>query len=412
MASVYEGIGEGFERGLRIGSYIAEAPDRKRQRERSRKREDMQDRLSEMQLQTLQDEKRRTELKRDNDALLYSLSAMKNNPDGYANYLKTNPQEAQRLQAAIQNVGNFAFTDTGKAGKVTVIDLDVIGEKDGEPLFGVKVTNEQGAESYITDDRKKMGKNGKPTTYTLDELGQNGAALNALISQIESRQVAMGDQSPLERQRRGLAAASEQQFQAQQSALDFERQKVLKGIAPEKSPRPQKIGTDPMTGMDVYGMYDPASNSFKRVTERVGFSGLPSDQQDAMAIKSLEEQGVKKQKQTYFGLGEPEYSDEQRSAEIGRLSLQDSGVGQAGLPMQDGQAGAPGVLRKEGDIWTNSQGQTVQMTAQGPMVVQPKSKRKSKPDPDQVEPQEPGLPQAGIPKSTTQAVRDYIPAGF
>lgn len=360
MANGYQGLASGIERGFRLGAMLE---DRGHQQEMRA----LEKQLTEMQIQTLKDDKKREDLRRSNDAFLYSLKQFQTDPQGYSAYLENNPREKRRLHDHIKRVGDFAFADSGKAGKTKTIDLVPEGVDDqGSPLFGVSVTTESGEQSRITNNRGKMADGDQATLFSIDELGSNSALLRSLIHNVESQQIQLGDRSPLENARAAEAERAKRAYEERQSDKEFQQQVLLKGIGR----KPQKIGTDVNTGMDKFGFYDPETNTFQPVGEQSpGFSGLPPEQQRAHAIETLKEAGVTPQESTYFGLGDPEYSDQQIDAQIARLSLSGVPSQPSSQGLSQGGISPPTTLRKQGETWVNSKGQTVQATEEGPKVL-------------------------------------------
>lgn len=357
MSNAWAGLGSGIERGFRLGAMVDDQA-------RTREQHKQQMELSRLQIETLKDQNKREKLRRENQGFLHSLRSFKDDPEGYSAALQENPKLAKRVLKHMTNVGDFAFADTGKAGDVKFQDLEPMGETDAGPVFAVKVINKDGEESYITENREGLSDGDQPWGFTLDELTEEAMSLDELINSVEAGLIELGDMGPVQRRRAAEATAAERAYQEQQAAIKHRRAKELAGIKAGKKNQPKVISEDPNTGERQYGIYDEATNSFIPVDMKespevsgAAFSRLPSDQQRAMAVESLQQQNVPPQESTYFGLGDDIYSEQQIAAEIGRLSTGASAT--KGL----------GTVRQEGEVWKNSKGQTVMLVNGQPMIM-------------------------------------------
>ncbi len=341
MPSAWQGLSQGLDRGLRLGMALEGAQDRRedrtrrmgredtlwgqQQEDRSRRqsREDLTADLTKMQIKSLKDDKKRKKLSDSNNALLYSLTQMQEDPNAYSDYLQKNPGESKRLQKAIQEVGGFAFGDSGKAGDVEPIDLEPVGENEnGEMMFSFKVKTADGSESVITKNRGKLLEGDEKTTFTLDEIGQNSGALKALISQVESQQVASGDMGPLNRLRANKAAQSAAKSKEGIATLKHKRALELESVKKSDKDKLVDIGVDPLTGEKRWARYDPQTKQLVPVTgEQGGLGSLPPDQQRLVAIQMMEQQGTQKEESNYLGMGDDTYSDDQINTFIGSQSM-------------------------------------------------------------------------------------------
>ncbi len=410
MANGFQGLGEGLERGFRIGNMLEESQQRredreyqKEDREYQRRQQDTQFELSQMQLETFKDSKKREELRRSNDAVLYGLREMLNNADAYTKHLKDNPKKALELQKHLQRSGNFAFGDTGKAGKTDMIDLVPRGQNEsGEPLFGVAVKNEKGKPSGITQNRGSMADGDPEQLFTLDDIGRGVSAINVKISQYEADQVALGDNSYLDMQRSSEVLQSQRAYKEGQlkderkykddtAKTKFGYDKELRGItargkANSKRVNPKEIGED-AEGNKIFGVYDEPTNSFIPVNGIGAKEELPPEQERALSIEDLQSKGIPKQKSTYFGLGDDQYSEDQINAETGRRRLGGGkGIGQ---PSATPTSAAPQANqgRSVGDKWVNPKGQPMIFTEDGPKVLVKKEQGQPKPVAQKEQPQ-------------------------
>lgn len=347
MASnAWSGLASGIERGLGIGNTITQMRNQEEDRAFQKQQQELGMQMSKMQMETLMDSKKREELKRSNQALLYSLMQMKTNPEAYGQFLQSNPEEARKLQKYLTTSGNFGLADTGKAGKVDMIDLVPQGtDQNGEPLFGVAVKTEDGKQSMITNNRQKMSEGDTPKLFSLDDLGRNISAIDVVINKVESDLVSLGDTGPIERMRASSEATRKKQEKAEERTYEKKRdaakyahedeaaktkfgydKKLISARNTGRALRPmlRATGRDPETGAITYSIYNEETGTLEPVgggEDELDFNELPPEQQDALAEEDLVAEGVVPDQETWVGLGKPVYSVNQLNAAKARRAL-------------------------------------------------------------------------------------------
>ncbi len=385
MADAWSGLSQGLDRGLRLG--MAFEGNRERKEDRLRRRgiedrlfnqqqedrtrrigredtlfkqqeadrtrrhtaEDLRNSLTKKQIAVIDNEKDRKETLASLNAILYSIKSTQDDPEGTAELHKRDKSVSEKLKKDIQKGGKFIFGDSGKSGEIDPSNLEPVGlNENGEMEFAFKVKAEDGSDTYITDDRKKGG---EKTTFTLDEMAENVAGYKALITQIESQQIAAGDMGPLNRMRASKVAqskaATDKAKAAQKHKYDLALARVKKKD-PSVKDRLVEIGDDPMTGEKQYARYDAATQQLIPVTsEQGGLSSLPPEQQRPLAIQMMQEQKIKPEESNYLGFGDDTYSDDQINAFIGEQSL-GGGISQYQPPSTTTQP--PGTQPTQEDV--------------------------------------------------------------
>ncbi|MEL0587108.1 MAG: hypothetical protein AAES65_19840 [Candidatus Thiodiazotropha sp. (ex. Lucinoma kazani)] len=352
----FTGLGQGLERGLRMGIALDENQRRNEDAISIRKSRKQNQLLTQMQIEQLKDTKERQKVLNATNETLYHLTSLKNNPKEYMAQLESDPDTASVADESINRVGQTIVDARGLDDGLKREFAGFTPTPDGRLMVNLRVTRPDGSvyEPPLTENGS-TDPDDPVMAFTIDDLGGLTSALNAEIRGLEGKAVGLGDTSPIKRRQAGIAR--KQGIFDKKDLLKYEY--GLKGSLEKTKAKQSGIGGLPgikdqnkvqrSNGMwitestlrneyiDQYGRVDPvlgrilnknapdyyqwrnrqvmpAYRVLKKVNGSPGkdeFSNLPTDQQDALAVDYMKQKGVKPEGTGLFDFGEKGYSKEQ-----------------------------------------------------------------------------------------------------
>jgi hypothetical protein len=202
----FTGLGQGIERGIRLGIAMDENERRKQESADMKKTREQNQLLTQMQIDSLNDQNERQKALRSINETLYHLASIKSNPKEYVKRLQADPESAAVADESINTVGQMLVDSRGIDDGLKREFAGFTPTPDGRMMVNLRVTRPDGTvyEPPLTENGS-TDPNDPVLAFTIDDLGQLTSALNSEIQRLESRAVGLGDTSPMQRRQAGIA---------------------------------------------------------------------------------------------------------------------------------------------------------------------------------------------------------------
>ena len=370
MGMSWTGLGRGIERGIRLGMAMDQHEMNKDRAEEDANARKKQRILTDMQIEKLKDTNEREQTLRATNQTLYHLGSLKSDPQGYANQLQSNPEMNTSVSESINRVGQMLVDARGIGDGMQREFAGFTPTDDGRLMVNLKVTKEDGSvyEPPLTE-RGSTDPNDPVLAFTLDDLGGLTAAIDAEVKGLESKKVGLGDMSPANARKSEIGR--KQGIADQKDMLKYEY--GLKGQLEKakakakgggisggwKQPDAEKhIKSIVATGMglnsdNIENLNEDTQKKFASTVDGVfrawkanpelgisgayesvigspdsaGYKKLPQEQQEALAVDYLKQNGVKPEGDGMLDFGDEDYSEEQINLAKAKLNQGNQGGG-------------------------------------------------------------------------------------